>query len=35
MFHPTRAQLDPGSIWLRNHVLAVGGELGHAKPQAN
>lgn len=24
MFHPTRAQLDPGSIWLRNHVLAVG-----------
>jgi DNA-binding transcriptional LysR family regulator len=27
MFHPTRAQLDPGSIWLRNHVLAVGREL--------
>lgn len=24
MFHPTRAQLDPGSVWLRNHVLAVG-----------
>jgi len=24
MFHPTRAQLDPGSAWLRNHVLAIG-----------
>ena len=30
MFHPTRAQLDPGSIWLRNHVLAVGRALGQA-----
>jgi len=24
MFHPTRAQLDPGSVWLRRHVLAIG-----------
>jgi DNA-binding transcriptional LysR family regulator len=31
MFHPTRAQLDPGSVWLRNHVLATGRALG-AKP---
>jgi DNA-binding transcriptional LysR family regulator len=28
MFHPTRAQVDPGSVWLRNHVLGVGQELG-------
>jgi DNA-binding transcriptional LysR family regulator len=28
LFHPTRAQVDPGSVWLRNHVLAVGRELG-------
>jgi DNA-binding transcriptional LysR family regulator len=27
MFHPTRAQLDPGSVWLRNHVLATGRRL--------
>jgi DNA-binding transcriptional LysR family regulator len=27
MFHPTRAQVDAGSIWLRNHVLAVAREL--------
>ena len=31
MFHPTRAQVDPGSIWLRSHVLAVGRELDRAK----
>ena len=24
MFHPTRAQLDPGSIWLRNIMLDIG-----------
>jgi DNA-binding transcriptional LysR family regulator len=24
MFYPTRAQMDPGSIWLRNLMLAVG-----------
>ena len=29
----TRAQLDPGSIWLRNHVLAVGRELEHDNPR--
>jgi DNA-binding transcriptional LysR family regulator len=29
MFHPTRAQVDPASVWLRNHVLAIGRELGH------
>jgi DNA-binding transcriptional LysR family regulator len=30
MFHPTRTQVDPGSVWLRNHVLAVGRELERA-----
>lgn len=24
MFHPTRAQMDPGSIWLRNMMLRIG-----------
>ena len=27
MFHPTRAQFDPGSIWLRNLMLQTGREL--------
>lgn len=27
MFHPTRAQHDPGSIWLRSIVLDIGREL--------
>ena len=27
MFHPTRAQMDPGSIWLRRLMLATGREL--------
>jgi DNA-binding transcriptional LysR family regulator len=27
MFHPTRAQMDPGSIWLRNVMLQTGREL--------
>jgi DNA-binding transcriptional LysR family regulator len=27
MFHPTRAQMDPGSIWLRNLMLETGREL--------
>ena len=27
MFHPTRAQVDPGSVWLRSHVLATGRSL--------
>jgi DNA-binding transcriptional LysR family regulator len=24
MFHPARAEADPGSVWLRTHVLRVG-----------
>jgi DNA-binding transcriptional LysR family regulator len=28
LFHPTRAQLDPGSIWLRQLVLEIGRGLG-------
>lgn len=28
MFYPTRAQMDPGSIWLRTIVLGVGKGLG-------
>jgi hypothetical protein len=24
MFYPTRAQFDPGSIWLRNLMLQTG-----------
>jgi hypothetical protein len=27
MFYPTRAQFDPGSIWLRNLMLQTGREL--------
>lgn len=27
LFHPTRAQADPGSVWLRRHVLAIGRRL--------
>jgi hypothetical protein len=27
MFYPTRAQMDPGSIWLRNLMLETGREL--------
>jgi DNA-binding transcriptional LysR family regulator len=27
MFHPTRAQMDPGSIWLRKLMLETGREL--------
>ena len=28
MFYPTRAQMDPGSIWLRTLMLQIGRELG-------
>jgi hypothetical protein len=28
MFYPTRAQMDPGSIWLRNIMLGIGREMG-------
>jgi len=31
MFHPTRAQMDPGSIWLRKLMLETGRELEKAK----
>ena len=34
MFHPTRAQADPASVWLRNHVIAVGRELDRPKRRA-
>jgi DNA-binding transcriptional LysR family regulator len=31
MFYPTRAQMDPGSIWLRRLMLETGRELDKAK----
>ncbi len=31
MFYPTRAQMDPGSIWLRNLMLQTGRELEKRK----
>jgi DNA-binding transcriptional LysR family regulator len=31
MFYPTRAQMDPASIWLRKLVLETGRELDRAK----
>ncbi|TAI63148.1 LysR family transcriptional regulator [Bradyrhizobium sp. Leo170] len=31
MFYPTRAQMDPGSIWLRQLMLETGRELGGRK----
>jgi DNA-binding transcriptional LysR family regulator len=34
MFYPTRAQMDPGSIWLRRLMLETGRELDRAKRQA-
>jgi DNA-binding transcriptional LysR family regulator len=34
MFYPTRAQMDPGSIWLRNIVLGVGRALDRPKRPA-
>jgi len=24
LFHPVRAEVDPGSVWLRNHLLTIG-----------
>ncbi len=33
MFYPTRAQMDPGSIWLRRLMLETGRELDRAKRQ--
>jgi DNA-binding transcriptional LysR family regulator len=34
MFYPTRAQFDPGSIWLRNLMLQTGRGLDGAKHRA-
>jgi len=34
MFYPTRAQFDPGSIWLRNLMLATGRGLERDKRRA-
>jgi len=31
MFHPTRAQMDPGSIWLRGIMLGIGREMQRDK----
>jgi hypothetical protein len=34
MFYPTRAQFDPGSIWLRNLMLETGRGLDRLKHKA-
>jgi DNA-binding transcriptional LysR family regulator len=34
MFYPTRAQMDPGSIWLRRLMLETGRELDRDKRKA-
>jgi DNA-binding transcriptional LysR family regulator len=34
MFYPTRAQMDPGSIWLRRLMLETGRELDREKRKA-
>jgi DNA-binding transcriptional LysR family regulator len=34
LFYPTRAQMDPGSIWLRNVMLRVGRGLDRPRPPA-
>jgi DNA-binding transcriptional LysR family regulator len=34
MFHPTRAQFDPGSIWLRQLMLRTGRELERSRRRA-
>lgn len=31
LFYPTRAQMDPGSIWLRNVILGIGREMERRK----
>jgi DNA-binding transcriptional LysR family regulator len=33
MFYPTRAQMDPGSIWLRKLMLDTGRELNGPRPR--
>jgi DNA-binding transcriptional LysR family regulator len=34
MFYPTRAQFDPGSVWLRKLMLETGRELERSKRRA-
>ncbi|WMT77215.1 LysR family transcriptional regulator [Bradyrhizobium sp. Ash2021] len=34
LFYPTRAQMDPGSIWLRNIMLGIGREMERDKRKA-
>ena len=34
MFYPTRARMDPGSIWLRNIMLGIGREMERGKKAA-
>jgi DNA-binding transcriptional LysR family regulator len=34
MFYPTRAQMDPGSIWLRNIMLGIGREMERERRKA-
>ncbi len=34
MFYPTRAQMDPGSIWLRTIMLGIGREMQRPKRRA-
>jgi DNA-binding transcriptional LysR family regulator len=31
LFYPTRAQMDPGSIWLRNLMLGIGRQMERSK----
>lgn len=33
LFYPAQAETDPGSLWLRRHLLAVGGELEEQSSQ--
>ena len=35
LFYPTRAQMDPGSIWLRNIMLGIGREMERDKRKAS
>ena len=34
LFYPTRAQMDAGSIWLRNLMLGIGREMERGKGRA-
>ena len=34
LFYPTRAQMDPGSIWLRNLMLGIGREMDQRERKA-